>query len=135
MAKEAAGFFQKALATQPRSYLLFMRLGECYRGQNRADLAKQAYEEAYANVEILTPYALYNICYVNQVYLMFRARLLDRDFKPGDESKEVRLFAEQKIPWDQIAFPIIAETLKQYFKDRKDGLFPFYIGDILSKAL
>jgi ADP-ribose pyrophosphatase YjhB (NUDIX family) len=98
-----------------------------------AGAVREAYEEAYANVEILTPYALYNICYVNQVYLMFRARLLDRDFKPGNESKEVRLFGEQEIPWDQIAFRVIEETLAQYFKDRRDGLFPFYIGDILSK--
>lgn len=95
--------------------------------------AREAYEEAYANVEILTPYALYNICDVNQVYLMFRARLLDRDFKPGNESKEVRLFAEQEIPWDQIAFTVIQATLTQYFKDRRDGLFPFYIGDIVFK--
>lgn len=98
-----------------------------------AGAAREAYEEAYANVEILAPYALYNICYVNQVYLMFRARLLDRNFKPGNESKEVRLFAEQEIPWDQIAFTVIEETLTQYFKDRRNGLFPFYIGDILSK--
>jgi ADP-ribose pyrophosphatase YjhB (NUDIX family) len=98
-----------------------------------AGAVREAYEEAYANVEILTPYALYNICYVNQVYLMFRARLLDGDFKPGNESKEVRLFGEHEIPWDQIAFKVIEKTLTQYFKDRRDGLFPFYIGDILSK--
>jgi ADP-ribose pyrophosphatase YjhB (NUDIX family) len=97
-----------------------------------AGAARETYEEANANVEILAPYALYNICNINQVYLMFRARLLERDFKPGNESKEVRLFGEKEIPWDQIAFTAIEKTLTQYFKDRREGLFPFYIGDILS---
>ncbi len=98
-----------------------------------AGAVREAYEEAHARVEILAPYALYNICHVNQVYLMFRAGLFDGNFKPGNESKEVRLFSEQEIPWDQIAFTVIEQTLKQYFKDRPDGLFPFYIGDILPK--
>jgi hypothetical protein len=90
-------------------------------------------EEACARVEILAPYALYNICYVNQIYLMFRARLVDHNFRPGSESLEVRLFSEAEIPWDEIAFRVIEETLIQYFKDRPSGLFPFHIGNISKK--
>jgi ADP-ribose pyrophosphatase YjhB (NUDIX family) len=93
---------------------------------------REAFEEAYANVEIIAPYALFNICYVNQIYLMFRARLRDKDYKPGSESNDVRLFTEEKIPWDEIAFKVIEETLEQYFKDRKSGRFHFHLGDIFS---
>ena len=98
-----------------------------------AGARRETFEEARAGVEILAPYALYNICYVNQIYLMFRARLMDRNFRPGSESLEVRLFSEAEIPWDEIAFRVIEKTLIQYFKDRPTGLFPFYIGNISKK--
>jgi hypothetical protein len=84
--------------------------------------------------EILAPYALFNICYVSQVYLMFRARMVDANIKAGSESSEVRLFSERDIPWDQIAFTVIEETLRRYFRDRPAGLFPFHIGNILLKT-
>jgi ADP-ribose pyrophosphatase YjhB (NUDIX family) len=98
-----------------------------------AGAERETYEEARAKVEILEPYALYNICYVNQIYLMFRARLVDHKFGVGSESMEVKLFSEDEIPWDEIAFQVIRETLVQYIKDRPSGIFPFYIGDILKK--
>ena len=91
---------------------------------------REAMEEACARIEILSPYALFNISAINQIYLMFRARLKDDKFKPGSESIEVKLFDEQEIPWDQIAFKVIKATLKKYFRDRAEGLFPFEIGDI-----
>jgi len=94
---------------------------------------RETLEEAGARIEILAPYALFNICYVNQVYLMFRARLIDAGIKAGSESSEVRLFSEKEIPWNQMAFTVIEETLRQYFRDRPTGLFPFHIGDIRRK--
>ena len=100
-----------------------------------AGAARETYEEARARVEKLAPYALYNICYVNQIYFMFRARLVDGRFKPGIESQEVKLFAEDEIPWEDIAFRVLQETLIQYFKDRPAGLFPFYMGKIYSNHL
>jgi ADP-ribose pyrophosphatase YjhB (NUDIX family) len=99
-----------------------------------AGARRETFEEARARVEILAPYALYNICYVNQIYLMFRARLIDNNFGPGSESLEVRLFSETEIPWDEIAFRVIEETLVQYLKDRPKGSFPFYIGNIYKSS-
>lgn len=96
-----------------------------------AGAKREAFEEARARVEILAPYALYNICHVNQIYLMFRARLKDNNFRAGTESLEVKLFAEDDIPWREIAFRVIKETLVRYFKDRRSGRFPFYMGEIL----
>lgn len=105
--------------------------GYLENGETVAEGAKrEAFEEARARVEILAPYALYNICYVNQVYLMFRARLEDNGFEAGRESLTVRLFAEEDIPWDEIAFRVIEKTLKQYYRDRRTGRFPFYVADI-----
>ncbi len=98
-----------------------------------AGAQREAFEESRAKVEILALYALYNICYVNQIYLMFRARLMDHDFRPGSESLEVKLFSEDEIPWDEMAFRVIEQTLVQYFKDRPSGRFPFYVGDIIAR--
>ncbi len=95
-----------------------------------AGAKREAFEEARARVEILAPYALYSICYVNQMYLMFRARLKDNNFHAGRESLEVKLFSENDIPWEEIAFRVINATLLQYYDDRRAGRFPFYMGNI-----
>ena len=122
-------------AIEPRSDKWTLPAGYLENGETVAQGARrETFEEAGARIEILAPYALFNICYVNQVYLMFRARMVDANIKAGSESSEVRFFSESDIPWDQIAFTVIEETLRQYFKDRPAGLFPFHIGNILRKT-
>jgi len=39
---------------------------------------------------------------INQVYLVFRAKLLHLDFAHGEESLEARLFSEAEIPWQDM---------------------------------
>jgi ADP-ribose pyrophosphatase YjhB (NUDIX family) len=95
-----------------------------------AGAERETLEEAHARVEILAPYALYNICHVNQIYLMFRARLKDHNFHAGRESLEVKLFSENDIPWEEIAFRVINATLLKYYDDRRTGRFSFYMGNI-----
>jgi len=92
--------------------------------------ARETWEEAYAKVDILSLYSLYNLPHIDQVYLMFRAKLLNLDFGPGPESLEVALFDEQDIPWGMLAFRTVEATLRAYFSDRKKGAFEFHMGDI-----
>jgi len=68
--------------------------------------ARETHEETQAIVEIDSLYALFNIPHINQVYLMFRARMNDLNFGPTTESLEVELFTEQEIPWQELAFPV-----------------------------
>ena len=75
-------------------------------------------------------YTMYNLPYINQVYLLFRAELLDLEFSPGAESLEVALFEEDDIPWEQLAFRPVRHTLEHYFADRKNGIFNFRICDL-----
>ena len=100
-----------------------------------AGAKRETFEEARARVDIVAPYALYNICHVNQIYLMFRARLKDKGFAAGSESLEVKLFHQEEIPWENIAFRVIEATLSQYFEDRRNGRFSFFIGDITNPNL
>jgi ADP-ribose pyrophosphatase YjhB (NUDIX family) len=91
---------------------------------------RETLEEAGARVRDLAPYRMYNICHIHQIYFMFRAVLADPRFAPGKESLEVALFTEAEVPWEEIAFRVITETLKAFFRDRAAGVFPFTIGDI-----
>jgi len=56
---------------------------------------------------------------------MFRARILVPEYGPTRESSEVKLLLEEDIPWDDIAFTVIQETLLHYFRDRAAGRFEF----------
>ena len=91
---------------------------------------RETYEEAGAKVENLKPFALYNLSFIGQVYLIFLSSILDLNFRAGYESLEVRLLEEHEIIWEELAFPVIREVLQLYFKDAQKGTFNFHVGDI-----
>ncbi|NOX35116.1 MAG: NUDIX hydrolase [Deltaproteobacteria bacterium] len=91
---------------------------------------RETKEETMADVDIIAPYRLFNIVFVSQVYLMFRAIIKSDKFGPTKESTDVRLFSEKDIPWDDIAFDVIKQTLEHYFKDRGKKEFLFKIFDL-----
>lgn len=91
--------------------------------------ARETLEEACAQVDIQNLYTLINLPHINQVYMIFLADLKG-DFAAGPESLEVAMFAEEEIPWDELAFPTIERTLRHYFADRPDEFFPLHISDI-----
>jgi ADP-ribose pyrophosphatase YjhB (NUDIX family) len=119
-------------AIEPRHGLWTLPAGFMENGETTVEAAaRETLEEANAQVAIGELYSLYNLPYINQVHLLFRARLLNLDFSPGVESLEVRLFAEEDIPWDTLAFRPVRLTLQHYFADRKAGAFRFRMGDLL----
>jgi ADP-ribose pyrophosphatase YjhB (NUDIX family) len=92
--------------------------------------ARETLEEAGARVEIQSLFSLLNVPHVHQVHLFYLARLLDIDIAAGEESLEVKLFEEREIPWDEIAFPTVGQTLRFFFADRTAGNFSLHTGDI-----
>ncbi len=64
-----------------------------------------------------------DVPHVQQVHIFFRAELLDTHFTAGTESLDVRLFNENEIPWEEIAFRTVSTTLELYFADRMRGEF------------
>ncbi|MBI3902165.1 MAG: NUDIX hydrolase [Nitrosomonadales bacterium] len=120
-------------AIEPRHGLWTLPAGFMENNETTAEAAaRETLEEANARVAIGELYSMYNLPYISQVYLLFRARLLDLNFSPGTESLEVELFAEQDIPWDELAFRPVLYTLQHYFADRKAGHFKFYSDDLLA---
>jgi len=118
-------------AIEPRHGLWTVPAGFMENGETTAQGAlRETFEEANARVEILGLYALFNIPHINQVYMLFRARLLHLDFHAGAETLEARLFDESEIPWDTLAFATVRRTLQHYFSDRRAGEFHFHMGTI-----
>jgi ADP-ribose pyrophosphatase YjhB (NUDIX family) len=91
---------------------------------------RETLEEAGARVELIAPFSMISVPYVNQVHLFYRARLLDLQFKAGEESLEVALYDEAQVPWKDIAFRTVGLTLKHWFADRTRGAFGFHAEDI-----
>jgi ADP-ribose pyrophosphatase YjhB (NUDIX family) len=122
-------------AIEPRHGLWTLPAGFMENGETlAAGAARETIEEARARVDVGDLYTVISLPQISQVYVMFRSRLLDLDFGPGPESLEVRLFHEDEIPWDRIAFRTIARTLRTFFLDRRDGAFPLHVSALERRA-
>lgn len=90
--------------------------------------ARETIEEAGADVEITQLFSMFSLPHIDQVYMLYRARFKEVAFSAGTESLEVGLFSEAEIPWDEMAFPVITESLKRFFADKKTGQFKIHNG-------
>jgi ADP-ribose pyrophosphatase YjhB (NUDIX family) len=116
---------------EPRYGLWTLPAGFMELGETTAEGAlRETEEEAGARVDLLGLFALLNVVAVGQVHLFYRANLRDTDFAPGPETIEARLFREDEVPWDQLAFRTVRETLRHYFEDRQRGHFEVHCADI-----
>jgi len=83
--------------------------------------ARETREEANADIDIGQIHALYSVPFVNQVHIFFHAELKNLNFFPGKESLEVKLFKENEIPWDELAFKSVQYALSTFYEDKKNG--------------
>jgi ADP-ribose pyrophosphatase YjhB (NUDIX family) len=104
----------------------FMELGETAS----EGAARETNEEAGAQFEMENLLSVLSVPRVGQVHMFYLARLLSDRFEPGSETLEARLFSEDEIPWDDIAFRTVRETLLRYFADRRQGHFGVHTLDI-----
>lgn len=107
----------------------FMENGE----STVAGAAREAWEEATARSDDLRLFAVYNLPRISQVYLMFYGGLRDGYARANEETLEVALFSEQDIPWREIAFPVVTETLQQWYSRSGDDSHPVHCADISSR--
>jgi ADP-ribose pyrophosphatase YjhB (NUDIX family) len=105
----------------------FMELGETIA----EGAMRETDEEAGAQISLGELFTLMNVPRVGQVHFYYRARLLSDQFQPGIETMEARLFSEAEIPWDELAFRTVRETLERYFADRRSGRFGLHVIDIV----
>lgn len=91
---------------------------------------RETMEESGAHIELGEMYTVISVPHISQVHVIYRARLLDLDFAPGEETLEIALFREHEMPWQEIAFRTVGMTLRHYFADRRAGRYTFHTGDI-----
>jgi ADP-ribose pyrophosphatase YjhB (NUDIX family) len=118
-------------AIEPRYGYWTLPAGFMENGETASQGAlRETLEEAGARAEIIAAFSMISVPYVNQVHLFYRARLLDLEFRSGEESLEVALFEERRLPWKDIAFRTVGVTLKHWFADRARDSFGFHAEDL-----
>lgn len=89
---------------------------------------RETVEEANASVRVEGLHAVFSVPHIGQVYLLFRAELLNLDFFPGPESLEVQLFHREEIPWPEIAFSSVRFALERFFESQADAERKTHLG-------
>lgn len=95
-----------------------------------AGAARETDEEAGAIFEMGPLFTVLNVQRAGQVHFFYLATLLSDQFDPGHETLEARLFTEQEVPWADIAFSTVRQTLTHYFADRRAGHLGFHTSDV-----
>lgn len=100
----------------------FMEIGETMM----EGAMRETIEEASALITDAKLYCLFDIPALGQIHAMYLSNLQGDKFGAGIESLECALFAEDELPWQDIAFSTIKITLEHYLKDKAkllaDGL-------------
>ncbi|HET9977615.1 MAG TPA: NUDIX hydrolase [Burkholderiaceae bacterium] len=118
-------------AIEPRYGLWTLPAGFLELGETTEQGAlRETDEEAGAKVELGPLFTLLNVVRVGQVHLFYLATMTSPELNPGSETLEARLFDESEVPWDQIAFRTVRETLLAFFADRRRGQFQLHTADI-----
>lgn len=118
-------------AIEPRRGYWTLPAGFMENGETTLEGAcRETWEEARARVENEVLYRLFDLPQINQVYMFYRAEMPAAEFAPGSESLEVRLFEEAEIPWDELAFPVVVQALKDFFADRATGQYKVRVSGV-----
>ncbi len=110
-------------AIEPRYGFWTLPAGFMENGETTEQAAaREAYEEATATLANMRLFALENVPHISQVHVIYQADLVAGQCAAGIESLEVKLFDEQDIPWDELAFRTVRKTLECFFQDRREGV-------------
>lgn len=118
-------------AIEPRYGKWTLPAGFLEIGETMAEGAlRETHEEAGADATVGPLFSILDVPHAEQVHVFFQARLNSPELDPGIESLTARLFTEDEIPWDEIAFSTVATTLRWFFADRRNGGLSLHEGRI-----
>ena len=92
--------------------------------------AREAKEEALAELEIAQFFGAVSVTVVGQVHVWFLSDLVGGQFGVGDESTDVKLVTPQEIPWDELSFPSVEFALRRYVSDLEAGEFGVHLTEV-----
>ena len=114
-------------AIEPRKGFWTLPAGFLENGETILEGAvRETREEAEAEVIDSHLYTIFSLPHISQIYVFFRSNLAERKYSGGTESLDVDLFSESEIPWENLAFPVVTQTLQHYFHDRVTGDYPVH---------
>lgn len=117
-------------AIEPRYGLWTIPAGFMENGETVAEAAlRETWEEAHASPKLDSLYVVTSIPRINQVYMLYLARLLENSFSCGTESLEVKLFSMDEIPWNELAFQTVRDTLRVLQDDLAREIFTLHCLD------
>jgi ADP-ribose pyrophosphatase YjhB (NUDIX family) len=94
--------------------------------------AREAFEEASAECDDLRLFSVYNLPRISQVYIMFVGKLRNGYARASEETLEVGLFDHSEIPWSELAFPVVTESLTRFYDEIEAAAPRVHCADIHS---
>jgi ADP-ribose pyrophosphatase YjhB (NUDIX family) len=114
-------------AIEPRKGFWTFPAGFLEQGESPEEgAAREAQEEAGADVEVGALLGIYSIPRIGQVQMMFRGSLRSPQVAAGEESLEVRFLPWSAIPWDDLAFLSVSAALRHHDEVRDRQGFPAF---------
>lgn len=79
---------------------------------------RETIEECGLTVEIKTLLGVYSYKDRIPVVVVYLAGYVSGDLMVGDESVDARVFRQEEIPWEELAFQSTTDALRDYYKRR-----------------
>ena len=119
-------------AIEPRKGLWTLPAGFMEQSESLEEGAvRETFEEAGIQVTCGQMLSSISVPFISQVHIFFLAEMTSPEHAQStSESLDVKLFAIEDIPWDEIAFPTVKKTLKHFLKDRETGVLKNRVFDI-----
>ena len=96
--------------------------------------ARELHEETRARVDIdkMSLHMVGNLTQMNQIYMGFHAPLSTPDFSITAEADEVCLLTLDEFPFDDFAYPEVADNVNLFYRDLARQDFGVYMGTLLN---
>lgn len=119
-------------AIEPRLGYWTLPAGFMEEGETLEEGAvRETFEEAGIDVQCGKLLTSISVPFISQVHIFFFAQMKnDEHASSTTESLDVQLFEIDEIPWNEIAFPTVKQTLQHYISDRSLGEFKTRVFDI-----
>ena len=117
-------------AIEPRLGYWTLPAGFMDSGETTEQAAlREVWEESGVRAEIVSPYSIFSVPKISEVYIIFRAIALEITGQSGPETMDYKFFAPEEIPWEQIYYPAIRQILERYILERQAGVYGIYMGN------
>jgi 8-oxo-dGTP pyrophosphatase MutT (NUDIX family) len=90
--------------------------------------ARELQEETLAHIdpENLTLFLIGSIPEISEVYLVYHGELAQLRYGLSEEALEVELYGQTDAPWEEFAYPDVAEFMQQFYLDHASRSYGVY---------